>query len=214
MIINIIACVLPFSIMTAAECKKDFYFKIAGGGSVFQDSSLRNKGLSADPLLQVGGGFVFKERFRTDLSFIYKRTSTRNVSVNTISLRQYSFLLNLYYDFPTRSIFTSYFTAGAGYAISRANLITVIPSCDHGTQGAVGVTGVPCTPNTRLITPVCRSTGASFNVGMGSAIKLSRHASLDLGYQFRILPRLKSDVSQPFRNLNDHSIMLGLTYRI
>jgi len=111
----------------AAESTSSFYIrgdvgvaihsnKITGSTPFLDNTKFKNA-----PIFGVGVGYKCSEYFRTDLNFAhrnlkYKETSTGGDIINQ-KTKNYSVLLNGYYDFKNKSIFTPYVTGGLG--ISR-----------------------------------------------------------------------------------------------
>lgn len=211
MIKRIIAATLLLASGSAftAESMPGFYIR-GDAGVAKQINKIRGSGPFIDntkfksaPVLGIGAGYRFTERFRAELNFAnrhlkYKGSDTD--SIVTQKTKSYSVLLNGYYDFKNNSIFTPYVTAGFG--ISR-----------NVAKNAL----VDLTPVDAIYKGISTNNFA-WNAGLGTKLKLNNKFDLDLGYKYVSMGKIKIGLGnggelpgQP-KKYKFHEVTLGVAY--
>lgn len=168
---------------------KNFYVRIDAGKSFAgkvndstSDLAYNHGKLKNSYLLGVGVGTNISENFRSDLTL-----STRNYKLdnNTIEdgdalnrsqkIKSLTLMINGYYDIEASDSITPYITAGVGVARNNAGtLVSNSPGLLNATYNSK------------------TSTNLAWQIGAGTAFRLSDNTSLDIGYKYVNLGKIKT----------------------
>jgi opacity protein-like surface antigen len=198
--------------------KRDPMMRLPG----LQSSVKSGTGFGVD----VGAGFAFGDNFRTDLTLGVRKRYDQNLTSSydcvggapdtcsayaSTRVERYPILANAYYDFGRFGGLRPYIGAGVGIGIIDVSWARTDTFSD-GTQIYAG----PGTPGFTQ-TPLA---GAKTNVNLSYALMagvgydLSDGFTLDLGYRFLDMGKVRFPGSGTSAKLRDHEVRVGLRYRI
>lgn len=172
--------------------------KITGSTPFLDNTKFKNA-----PIFGVGVGYKCNEHFRTDLNFAYRDLKYKKANTDSVvsqKTKNYSLILNGYYDFKNDSIFTPYVTAGFGISRNKAkNVLVDLTPVDAIYKGKT-------------------TKNFAWNAGLGTKLKLSNKFDLDLGYKYASLGKIKigpsadGDLPGQPKKYKFHEITLGAAY--
>jgi len=165
------------------------------------DDKWNKTGHSFGGALAVGYNFA---PVRAELEFAAFTEASGKVSWDDgyakLKVQANTLFVNAYYDFATGTQFTPYVGAGLGLAMLNSKATWATDDPDSGSLGSKN------------------NTNFAWNVGAGVAYEVVQNVSLDFGYRFAGLGkvRTKTDKDDDFhmkaKNIYQHQIMLGMRF--
>jgi opacity protein-like surface antigen len=181
---KLILCLLATSsiavnALAEAEDKNKCYFRFDAGQSQMQKLNNGQEYPNYKPkranVFDVGVGYYVNDHFRADITFsnrdykINSEISTgpeTNQSATNQKIRSTALMLNGYYDIGTFGNFTPYLSAGVGVALNKAGELDYAFS-----EGNISYSQQT-------------TTNLAYQIGAGTAVKLTDRVSLDFNYKF------------------------------
>ncbi len=163
--------------------KNSYYLRADLGTS----SALKLKGGNYDndkvkraTVYSLGVGKYLSNKFRTDLSASIRNYKLKGNSTSSISqkIQSLAVMINGYYDIATFGRFIPYLSAGVGLANNKAGTLTI-----NSSSGGSSYTTTLTKKSTNNL---------AWQVGAGSAIKLTNKIDLDLNYKFMDMGKVKT----------------------
>lgn len=194
---------------------QDYYVQFNSGFAygMKPGNDLGSKNMGNAALFGFETGYKVDENFRAGLSFDYltgfkgKNAESEKINAelvtlnNTVKVKSYVAMLNLYYDIGEFNGFTPYMTIGAGMARNKSKLNAVQADEDGDTLASVSSKGT--------------KNNFAYKLGLGTRYALDSSFDLDVRYQYQDLGRFKvnSSISDVSGKLRAQALMVGVIYK-
>ena len=164
------------------------------GNKVYGQNIKKNK----TAVVSVGMGYKFNEYLRSDLNLQFRNLKTELKENDDIKSsaqnKALTAMLNGYVDLPTGTMFTPYAVVGLG----MSNIAKADVKFDYVTDNATGK----------------RHTSFAWNAGLGVNTKIQDNLSLDLGYKYVNVGKLKVSINNESKTskIQAHELTAGVIF--
>jgi opacity protein-like surface antigen len=157
----------------------------------------------------LGFGYVWDSNWRSDFEFTYRgdiayRLKDDVTGAASGKLKNYTAMVNVYYDFDMDSVVTPYAGLGLGYSLNKTDKATwSLPSTANTTEGSKSVHTF------------------AWSATLGGKYDIDSKFSVDLAYRYADLGKFRNNgaysdgttgASIRFNRLHSNEVVLGLTY--
>lgn len=222
------------AVETKLEDQKNYYFQLNTGtsfGTLPRGEFTSSTKHSTTPLLGAELGYKFDENFRAGFDLSYrpnytlKDTTIENVptseegwisnrtTYSSYQVKSLTAMANVYYDIPTTSDLTPYFTLGAGIARN-----TVKETENSTTASSYNDDGISLSSSSPVASKLSTSKSSfAYKMGLGVKYAINQDFDLDLRYQYVNLGKIrakKTSVSSVENGkLHAQEVVLGVAYK-